>query len=88
MASTTEELTGQSEQLVSALSFFNTGDEEGAHGRRGAAAKPHKQAAAGAKSVKPAGHGPAPAGKAAAKSGVNLRLNDKHDEMDAEFERY
>jgi hypothetical protein len=40
------------------------------------------------KAVKPNGHGPAPAAKAAGKSGVNLRLNDKHDEMDAEFERY
>ena len=38
MASTTEELSGQSEQLVSALSLFRTGDEEGAHGRRCAAA--------------------------------------------------
>jgi len=89
MASTTEELTGQSEQLVSALSFFHTGDENGAHGRRGAAAKPAKQSvAAPTRAAKPNGHGPAPAAKAAGKSGVNLRLNDKHDEMDAEFERY
>ncbi|MGA3130552.1 MAG: methyl-accepting chemotaxis protein [Terracidiphilus sp.] len=89
MASTTEELTGQSEQLVGALSFFHTGDENGAHGRRGAAAKPAKQAAvAPVRSAKPNGHGPAPAAKAAGKSGVNLRLNEKHDEMDAEFERY
>ncbi|MGD0347581.1 MAG: methyl-accepting chemotaxis protein [Terracidiphilus sp.] len=87
MASTTEELTGQSEQLVSALSFFHTGDENGAHGRRGGATKPAKQAAAApARSAKPNGH--APAAKAAGKAGVNLRLNDKHDEMDAEFERY
>ena len=88
MASTTEELTGQSEQLVSALSFFHTGDENGAHGRRGAAAKPSKQAVAPARSAKPNGHGLAPAAKAAGKTGVNLRLNDKHDELDAEFERY
>ena len=87
MASTTEELTGQSEQLVSALSFFHTGDEEGAHGRRGAAAKPQKQAAVQSRSAKPSGHGPALAQKTA-KSGVNLRLNEKHDELDAEFERY
>jgi hypothetical protein len=73
--------------LVSALSFFHTGDENGAHGRRPAAAKPARQAAAApARAVKPNGH--APAAKAAGKSGVNLRLNDKHDEMDAEFERY
>jgi methyl-accepting chemotaxis protein len=90
MASTTEELTGQSEQLVSALSFFHTGDENGAHGRRPAAAKPARQAAAAPTRVaaKPNGHAPAPAAKAAGKSGVNLRLGDKHEEMDAEFERY
>ncbi len=87
MASTTEELTGQSEQLVGALSFFHTGGEEGAHGRRGAAAKPAKSAAAPAKSAKPNGHGPASSAKTA-KSGVSLRLNEKHDELDAEFERY
>jgi len=87
MASTTEQLTGQSEQLVSALSFFNTGGGNDAHGRRGAATKSATQpTAAPARSVKPNGH--APAAKASAKSGVNLRLNDKHDEMDAEFERY
>jgi methyl-accepting chemotaxis protein len=89
MASTTEELTGQSEQLVSALSFFHTGGEDAAQVRRGASAsRSAKPAAVPAKSAKPAGHGPAPAAKTAAKSGVNLRLNDKHDELDAEFERY
>jgi methyl-accepting chemotaxis protein len=89
MASTTEELTGQSEQLMGALSFFHTGDENGAHGRRGASAKPAKQAAASpVRSAKPNGHTPAPLVKAAGKSGVSLRLNDKHDEADAEFERY
>jgi methyl-accepting chemotaxis protein len=89
MASTTEELTGQSEQLVSALSFFHTGDENGAHGRRPAATKPARQSvAAPTRAAKPNGHAPAPAAKAAGKSGVNLRLNEKHDEMDAEFERY
>ena len=89
MASTTEELTGQSEQLVGALSFFHTGDENGAHGRRPVASKPAKQAAAApTRAARPNGHGPAPAAKAAGKAGVNLRLNDKHDEVDAEFERY
>jgi methyl-accepting chemotaxis protein len=89
MASTTEELTGQSEQLVSALSFFHTGEEEGAHGYRGVAARTAKPAQAmPAKAAKPNGHGPAPAVKAGSRGGVNLRLNDKHDELDAEFERY
>jgi len=86
MASTTEELTGQSEQLVGALSFFRTGEENNAHVRKAASAKPapHAAAAAPEKHAKAAVHSTAPA----AKSGVNLRLNDKHDELDAEFERY
>jgi methyl-accepting chemotaxis protein len=88
MASTTEELTGQSEQLVSALSFFHTGDEEGSRGRRVGGGKPARPAqSAPARSAKPNGHAPAVA-KAAPKAGVSLRLTDKHDETDAEFERY
>jgi methyl-accepting chemotaxis protein len=78
MASTTEELTGQADQLVSALSFFKTGDEEAASAHRNArpspAAPKRTQAAVGAKAAKG--------------SGVNLRLRDKHDDLDAEFERY
>ena len=87
MASTTEELTGQSDQLVSALSFFHTGDEDGPRGRRGAGPKPGRQAGASlARAAKPA---VAPTGmKAASRTGVNLRLNDKHDDLDGEFERY
>ena len=88
MASTTEELTGQSEQLVSALSFFHIGDEEGSRGRKVAGGKPARAAqAAPARSAKPNGHAAA-ALKAAPKGGVSLRLTDKHDETDAEFERY
>ncbi len=92
MASTTEELSGQSEQLVSALSFFHTGDENGGPSRRGAAgartAKP-VAAAPSVRSAKPGnGHGAVAASKLASQSGVHLRLNDKHDEMDSEFERY
>jgi methyl-accepting chemotaxis protein len=86
MASTTEELTAQSEQLVGALSFFKTGDEDGAHERRVTTAKAAR--ATQAKPARPSGHGAVTSAKAAAKSGVNLRLNDKHDELDAEFERY
>jgi len=89
MASTTEELTGQSDQLVSALSFFHTGDEDLAQEHRNHSGKPVRQAhAAPLKAVKPNGHASAPAVKPAPKSGVSLRLNDKHDEMDTEFERY
>jgi methyl-accepting chemotaxis protein len=89
MASTTEELTGQSDQLVSALSFFHTEDEDGGRGRRSPGAKTARPSQAGpAKAGKPAGHGSASGAKPAAKAGVNLRLNDKHDEADSEFERY
>ncbi|HEX4007922.1 MAG TPA: methyl-accepting chemotaxis protein [Acidobacteriaceae bacterium] len=81
MASTTEELTGQSEQLVSALGFFRTGDEENMPPRRGP------------KSVRPApaAHKAQPVAAGArptAKAGVHLRLGDKRDSQDGEFERY
>jgi methyl-accepting chemotaxis protein len=84
MASTTEELTGQSDQLVSALSFFHTGDEDGGRARKPANAKAGRPVqAAPANAAKPNGHaGAKPAG------GVNLRLKDKHDDLDGEFERY
>jgi methyl-accepting chemotaxis protein len=86
MASTTEELTGQSDQLVSALSFFHTGDD-GGRARKPAHAKTSRQAQeAPAKAVKPGGHAGSTGGKAT--GGVNLRLKDKHDDLDAEFERY
>ena len=84
MASTTEELTGQSDQLVSALSFFRTGDEEGGRARKPAAARAGKPAqAAPARAAKPNGHD-----SARAAAGVSLRLKDKHDDLDSEFERY
>ncbi len=84
MASTTEELTGQSEQLVSALSFFHTEDDGEAPAHRPAS-----------KSVKPRPLPAQPAFKASsratttgAKTGVSLRLKDRHDDSDGEFERY
>ena len=89
MASTTEELTGQSEQLVGALAFFNTGDEDRAPVRQAKAPRPAASAHAG--SAKPARvqkHAGAPAGKSGAGAGVSLRLNDKPDDSDGEFERY
>ena len=89
MASTTEELTGQSDQLVSALSFFNTGEEEGGRQRRPGGAKPvRQQAAAPQRTVKPNGHMASGGSKPQSRSGVSLRLNDKHDDLDGEFERY
>ena len=84
MASTTEELTGQSDQLVSALGFFHTGDEGG---RKGGSVKSARTARAAAprpasQTGHPAAFNAKPAG------GVNLRLKDKHDELDGEFERF
>jgi methyl-accepting chemotaxis protein len=85
MASTTEELTGQAEQLVSALSFFRTGnDDQVAMVRTNA--KPAERFRAEAVKVQ----GPeASMGVQPAKAGgVTLRLKDKHDQLDSEFERY
>jgi len=87
MASTTEELTGQSDQLMSALGFFHTGDDGGHAIRKGTNSKAVKQVqAAPAKAVKAGGH-PAASGVKTV-GGVNLRLKDKHDDLDGEFERY
>jgi methyl-accepting chemotaxis protein len=84
MASTTEELTGQADQLVSALAFFRTGDEEEAEPRRSPGARPVRQAlAAPSRAAKPNGHG-----IPKARAGVNLRLKDKADDLDGDFERY
>jgi methyl-accepting chemotaxis protein len=87
MASTTEELTGQSDQLVSALGFFHTGDEEGGRMRKPSAGKLARPIqAAPAKASKPNGHAASHSVKPG--GGVNLRLKDKHDDLDGEFERY
>jgi hypothetical protein len=83
MASTTEELTGQSAQLVSALGFFRTGDMGEAHspGVRPEGSLENLQAAVG--------HGVAPAVfKKAAKSGVALKMRETGDRIDKEFERF
>jgi methyl-accepting chemotaxis protein len=81
MASTTEELTGQSDQLMSALGFFRTGDEGHAHPSDAASARVQKSDGPG--------HGTAgSAAKATAKSGVALKLKEKGDNLDKEFERY
>jgi methyl-accepting chemotaxis protein len=89
MSSTTEELSSQAEQLVSALSFFRTGDEGQL---QPLSAKPlkHSVGIAG-KSPKPNGRAvpPPPAKfKAAAKGGVSLSMKDKGDDHDKGFERY
>ncbi|MDR3737387.1 MAG: methyl-accepting chemotaxis protein [Terracidiphilus sp.] len=90
MASTTEELTGQADQLVSALSFFRTGDEDGSSARRSVAApKATRQPqAASAKPAKSNDHGLSSGAKTVAKAGISLRLKEKTDVLDSEFERY
>ena len=89
MASTTEELTGQSDQLVSALGFFRTGDDAPARGVRPAAKASRAVEAPHAKPQKVDGHSsPASGAKTGAKSGVALKLKDKADNLDKEFERF
>ncbi|MGA7504399.1 MAG: methyl-accepting chemotaxis protein [Candidatus Sulfotelmatobacter sp.] len=88
MASTTEELSSQSDQLVSALAFFRTGDEGHMAGRTvSTKSVRHNEAPAG-KAAKPDSHAVPMAKKAAAGVGVNLKLKDKTDDLDKEFERY
>jgi methyl-accepting chemotaxis protein len=98
LASTTEQLTSQAEQLVSALSFFQTGGEESSM-RRSPLARSHlSSTSVAAKPFKSNGHSGngsfsssmsrTTAPKAPAKGGISLRLNDKSDELDGEFERY
>jgi len=87
MASTTEELTGQSDQLVSALSFFHTGDEDGGRARKPAGSKHGRPPQlAPAKAARAGAHASSDGAKSA--GGINLRLKDKHDDLDGEFERY
>jgi methyl-accepting chemotaxis protein len=93
MASTTEELTGQSEQLVSALSFFRTGDEDQGRGRR-PQAHGVRSAAPARTMERPAPARPQPSTRAQAAArpssanGVRLRMNERHEDSDTEFERY
>jgi methyl-accepting chemotaxis protein len=84
MASTTEELTGQSEQLVSALSFFHTGDEDNAPAHRPALKSTKLRPSSVHPALKPTNHATA----TGSKSGVSLRMKDRQDDSDGEFERY
>ena len=89
MAATTEQLTAQSDQLVSALSFFRTSETAHAPAARTVSARPTARAeAAPRKASKPNASHAAPAAAAEGKAGVNLRLKDKADDLDKEFERY
>jgi methyl-accepting chemotaxis protein len=89
MAATTEELTAQSDQLVGALSFFRTGEGSHTSAARPVSAKPASRAeVAPRRASKPNGHA-APAGATSSpKAGVHLKLKDKADDLDKEFERF
>jgi methyl-accepting chemotaxis protein len=63
------------------------GHTEGAGRPKQAAPNGHGSGANG-KSVKPNARATPAGAKTAAKAGVSLRLNDKHDDLDGEFERY
>jgi methyl-accepting chemotaxis protein len=85
MASTTEELTTQSDQLTSAIGFFRTGDAEGVSRAavRPAAASPAARTASW--SAEPS----TPARPKNSKpNGVNIKLKDKTDGLDDDFERF
>ncbi len=87
MASTTEELTGQSDQLISALGFFRTGDQgQGAAPARTASVR---SATPAKKQPDAAGHHAARSSvKRASNSGVALKMKESGDAVDQEFERY
>jgi methyl-accepting chemotaxis protein len=89
MAATTEELTGQSEQLVSALAFFRIGDKGHAAASPAVRARHLEIAEAGpGVSAKANGHSAQAEAKPEGKSGVNLRLQERNEDADGEFERY
>jgi len=86
MASTTEELTGQSDQLISALGFFHTGDSGQAPAPRTAGVRPsgslNKLQEAVTRYAAPA------TPKGTSKPGISLRMRESGDRIDKEFERY
>jgi hypothetical protein len=86
MASTTEELTGQSDQLINALGFFRTGD-----GGQGSPARPsvHKVSGSLTKLQEAVTHGGAhAAAKKGVRAGVSLKMRETGDRIDKEFERF
>jgi methyl-accepting chemotaxis protein len=87
MSAATEELSSQAENLVSALSFFRTGDEGMEH-RPAAPVRAPQPAAAARRPAKEA-HGAA-AKKSAKKprEGFALKMAESHDAGDDGFERY
>jgi methyl-accepting chemotaxis protein len=96
MASTTEQLSGQANQLVSALSFFRTGEADRVPVYRSPetrGAESFRKERTSTKVSSPAarsGNGQASAEEMqlAGKGGVNLLLKESSSDLDAEFERY
>ena len=97
MASTTEELTSQSDQLVSALAFFRTGEEGHTATVRTAVAKPARHVEAGGRQGGQAERPRRPAcreddGGQGRGRGQSRKLKDKDkekaDDLDKEFERF
>jgi methyl-accepting chemotaxis protein len=82
MASTTEELSGQSEQLVSALAFFQTGGHEEVGTGRNAGRKVARPSQAARVET------PVFATSKPARGGVALRMSDRQDDLDKDFEKY
>jgi methyl-accepting chemotaxis protein len=88
MASTTEELSSQSEQLVSALAFFRTGNDDRTAMAETSAAKLARSIAAGAGEPPSNSASHCTAKATAGNTGVNLKLKDKEDDLNKEFERF
>ena len=75
-------------ELVSALAFFRTSEDGHAAQARSAAPRSRQSETSAAKSSKANGHSTPSGGKTPVKSGFNLKLKDKGDELDKEFERF
>jgi hypothetical protein len=89
MASTTEELTGQSDQLMSALGFFKTGDQPSGRAARAAAPRAARPAAASAPRASAASSGGAVSARSTSKGGgVSLKMGDSADNLDKDYERF
>ena len=89
MAATTEELTGQADQLVSALAFFRTGDDAHLARTRTSASKPANPVnEVPAKIATPNGHVNGSGLAGAVRPGVSLRLKEREDDIDKDFERF
>lgn len=86
MASTTEELASQSEQLVSALAYFRTGGEGDTRERLSVHAR-RSRTLTGTETTTQSYAAPVEA-RAESSSGVTLKLKERNESLDAEFERY